>query len=76
MAQMLALTNGDKTFDRGDNPAQSSDVQAAATLYGISNLLNIGEGFPQAIQRYTSRRRSLKRCWYTVALSRLAGSDH
>ncbi|MDH0312904.1 alpha/beta hydrolase fold domain-containing protein [Klebsiella pasteurii] len=51
MAQMLALTNGDKTFDRGDNPAQSSDVQAAATLYGISNLLNIGEGFPQAIQK-------------------------
>jgi hypothetical protein len=28
---MLALTNGDKTFDRGDNLAQSSDVQAAAT---------------------------------------------
>ena len=51
MAQMLALTNGDKTFDRGDNLAQSSDVQAAATLYGISNLLNIGEGFPQAIQK-------------------------
>jgi len=51
MAQMLALTNGEKTFDRGDNLAQSSDVQAAATLYGISNLLNIGEGFPQAIQK-------------------------
>ena len=51
MAQMLALTNGDKTFERGDNMAQSSDVQAAATLYGISNLLNIGEGFPEAIQK-------------------------
>ncbi|MEN0614986.1 alpha/beta hydrolase [Klebsiella indica] len=51
LAQMLALTNGDKSFDRGDNLAQSSDVQAAATLYGISNLLNIGEGFPEAIQK-------------------------
>ncbi len=40
-----------KRSSRGDNLAQSSDVQAAATLYGISNLFNIGEGFPQAIQK-------------------------
>nr|WP_287858477.1 alpha/beta hydrolase [Klebsiella sp.] len=51
MAQMLALTNDDKSFDRGDNLTQSSNVQAAATLYGISNLLNIGEGFPEPIQK-------------------------
>lgn len=30
---------------------RSHRTQAAATLYGISNLLNIGEGFPQAIQK-------------------------
>lgn len=51
MAQMMALTNGDKSFEQGDFLNQSSDVQAAATLYGISNLLNIGEGFPAAIQK-------------------------
>ena len=51
MAQMMALTNGDKAFEQGDFLNQSSDVQAAATLYGISNLLNIGKGFPAAIQK-------------------------
>lgn len=51
MAQMMALTNGDKAFEQGDFLNQSSDVQAAVTLYGISNLLNIGEGFPAAIQK-------------------------
>lgn len=51
LAQMLGTTNGDKTFDKGDFLSQSSDVQAVATLYGISNLLNIGEGFPEAIQK-------------------------
>ena len=51
MAQMLALTNDDRAFDRGDYLARSSAVQAAATLYGISDLLNIGEGFPAAVQK-------------------------
>lgn len=51
LAQMLGTTNGDKSFDKGDFLSQSSDVQAAATLYGISDLLNIGEGFSEAIQK-------------------------
>lgn len=51
LAQMLGLTNGEKAFDRGDFVNRSSDVQAAATLYGISDLRNIGEGFPAAIQK-------------------------
>ncbi|WP_407255558.1 hypothetical protein [Klebsiella pneumoniae] len=46
LAQMMGTTNGDKTLDKGDFLQQSSDVQAVATLYGISDLLNIGEGFP------------------------------
>ncbi|WP_437891674.1 alpha/beta hydrolase fold domain-containing protein [Phytobacter sp. V91] len=51
LAQMMGLTNGDKSFDRGDFLARSSDVQAAATLYGISDLRNIGAGFPENIQK-------------------------
>ncbi|MGC8400109.1 alpha/beta hydrolase fold domain-containing protein [Enterobacter mori] len=50
LVQMLGTTNGDKSFDRGDFLSQSSDVQAVATLYGISDLRNIGEGFPDDIQ--------------------------
>ena len=51
VVQMLGTTNGDPQFEQGDNLNQSSAVQAVVSMYGISNLLNIGEGFPQAIQR-------------------------
>lgn len=51
LAQMMGTTNGDKSFDKGDFTDQSSDVQAVATLYGISDLRSIGEGFPDAIQK-------------------------
>lgn len=50
VAQMMGTTNGEKEFDQGDFLDQSSDVQAAVTIYGISNLLNIGEGYPEEIQ--------------------------
>lgn len=50
LAQMLGTTNGEKAFDKGEYLDKSSDVQAAVTLYGISNLLNIGAGFPDNIQ--------------------------
>ena len=49
LAQMLGVTNGDKEFDRGDFLDASSDVQAVVTIYGISNLLNIGEGFSEDV---------------------------
>lgn len=51
LAQMVALTGDETALDVGQNLDQSSKVQAAATLYGISNLLNIGEGFPPDIVR-------------------------
>lgn len=50
VAQMMGTTNGEKQFDQGDNLDQSSDVQAAVTIYGISNLMNIGEGYSKEIQ--------------------------
>ncbi len=50
VAQMAGTTNGETEFDAGDFLDYSSDVQAAVTIYGISNLLNIGEGFPEEIQ--------------------------
>ena len=51
VVQMLGTTNGEKAFDKGDNLDQSSDVQAVATMFGISDLTTIGEGFPEAIQK-------------------------
>lgn len=50
LAQMVGVTGGDKEYDQGDYLDQSSDVQAAATIYGISNLMNIGEGYSKEIQ--------------------------
>lgn len=49
LSQMVGTTNGEKEFDKGDYLDQSSDVQAAVTIYGISNLLNIGEGYSERI---------------------------
>lgn len=51
LAQMVGVTGDDKSLDQGDFTDQPSDVQAVATIYGISNLLNIGEGFPENIRK-------------------------
>lgn len=51
LAQMLGVTNGNAVFDKGDFLNRSSDVQAVVTIYGISNLLNIGEGFSDSVQK-------------------------
>jgi len=50
VAQMVGMTNGERAFDKGTFLDKSSDVQAAVTLYGISDLRNIGEGFPDSVQ--------------------------
>lgn len=51
LAQMIAVTGGDHDLEKGEYLDFSSEVQAAATLYGISSLLDIGEGFPDEIQK-------------------------
>ena len=51
LSQMVAVTGNEKQFDKGDNLHVDSSVQAAATLYGISDLHNIGAGFDEAIQK-------------------------
>lgn len=51
VAQMMGTTNGETEFDVGDFTDVSSDVQVAVTIYGISNLLNIGEGYSEEIQK-------------------------
>lgn len=50
LAQMSGATNGEKQFDKGDFLNQSSDVQAVVSLYGLSDLRNVGEGFSEEIR--------------------------
>lgn len=51
MVEFLGATNGEKTWDKGDNLSTSSDVQAVVSMYGISDLLSIGEGFGPELQK-------------------------
>lgn len=44
LVQMLGTTNGEKNWDKGGHLDVSSDVNAVATIYGISDLTNIGAG--------------------------------
>lgn len=51
LAQLMATTGAEKKYDKGDFLDQPSAVQAAVSLYGISDVRNIGAGFPEAIQK-------------------------
>lgn len=51
LSQMVAVTSQESEFDKGQNLHVDSSVQAAATLYGISDLRNIGAGFDLDIQK-------------------------
>lgn len=48
---MIAVTGGEPEYEMGEYLGFSSEVKAAATLYGISDLLSIGEGYPDEIQK-------------------------
>ena len=47
VAEMMAATNGEKGWDTGDWLNVSSDIAAAVSFYGISDLTTIGEGLNQ-----------------------------
>ncbi|KAE9528933.1 alpha/beta hydrolase [Testudinibacter aquarius] len=49
-AALAATTNGDRQFDVGENLDQSSTVQAAIDLYGLSDLSQIGADYSAEIQ--------------------------
>jgi acetyl esterase/lipase len=49
-AAMAATTNGVKEFDKGEYLNQSSDVQAAVDLYGLSDLTKVGDDFSKEVK--------------------------
>ena len=51
LTEMMATTNGERKYDVGDNLDKSSDVQAALSRYGISDVSCIGEGLGQDIAK-------------------------
>jgi len=48
LAQMLGLTNDESKFEKGPYLEQSSAVQAVASLYGISSLLDVSSSLSKA----------------------------
>ena len=50
MAEMIGVTNGEEQFDKGDWLEENSDVQAAVSFFGISDLSCIGEGLGEDIE--------------------------
>lgn len=50
VVQFLGTTNTETQWDNGDFKEVSSAVQAVASIYGISDLMTIGEGFDEATQ--------------------------
>ncbi len=56
VSQMVGATNGEKKWDAGDYLNQNSDVQAVVSIYGISDLRNIGEGHPEKHSQSTRLR--------------------
>lgn len=76
VSQMMGTTNGEDEFDVGDYTDFSSDVQAAVTIYGISNLMNIGEGYSDAIQKvHESPAVTEALLLYGPAFAEFAGKD-
>lgn len=51
VAQMVAMTADIQKWEQGQYLNHSSEVQAATTIYGISNLLNIGENLGNTIDQ-------------------------
>ncbi|WP_257164250.1 alpha/beta hydrolase [Cetobacterium somerae] len=50
LAALTATTNNYKEFEIGENLNESSDVQAAIDIYGLSDLTKVGDDFSKKIQ--------------------------
>jgi acetyl esterase/lipase len=51
LTAMVGTTNGLKEFEDGENPDQSSAVQACIDVYGLSDLTKIGADYDEAAEK-------------------------
>jgi acetyl esterase/lipase len=50
LTALMATTSGTKTFDKGENLDQNSNITCAVDLYGISDLTKIGADYSDSVQ--------------------------
>ena len=50
VSNMVGATIGESMYEEGENLGVSTSVDAVATLYGISDLRNIGDGLGEAVE--------------------------
>ena len=75
LSAITGTTNGYRQFDKGDNLNQSSNVQAAIDIYGLSDLTTIGEDFSKEIQEVHKSPAAPEALWVNgVALFGVGGS--
>lgn len=76
LAQMVAMTPKEKAYEQGDFLNQSTEVQSVVSLYGISSLLNISDGFSEKLQKVHESPASTEALLVNgVAFSEFAGAS-
>lgn len=63
LAAFTGVTNEVKKFDKGDNLNESSSVQAAIDIYGLSDLNQIDSGYPEEIKKLHESEGSPEALW-------------
>lgn len=68
LSAFTGITNGDKTFDKGENLDYSSDVLCAVDLYGLSDLTVVGADYDENIQAQHKSAGATEALWVIGAL--------
>ena len=63
LAAFAGTTNGNKTFDTGDNLNVNSDVQAVVDTYGLSDLSQVGMDYSPAVQKLHQSSGATEALW-------------
>lgn len=51
LAAMAGVTSGSRTFDKGENLQETSDIKCVVDLYGVSDLTRIGDDYSAEVQQ-------------------------
>ncbi len=68
LSAFTGITNGDKTFDKGEYLDYSSDVLCAVDMYGLSDLTVVGADYSQEIQDQHKSAGATEALWVIGAL--------
>ena len=68
LSAFTGITNGDKTFDKGEYLDYSSDVLCAVDLYGLSDLTVVGADYDEKVQAEHKSAGATEALWVIGAL--------